>query len=74
MSDFDAALERLLTDPSFAAQLAADPDRALAGYRLDAGESEVLRSQVDSDSRRRRGEGRDPDDEIQHVRDLLVAR
>jgi hypothetical protein len=50
MSDFDAALERLLTDPSFAAQLAADPDRALAGYRLGAGESEVLRSQVVSDS------------------------
>jgi hypothetical protein len=50
MSDFDAALERLLTDPSFAAQLAADPDRALSGYRLDSGESEVLRSQVISDS------------------------
>jgi hypothetical protein len=50
MSDFDAALERLLTDPSFAAQLAADPDRALSGYSLDAGESEVLRSQVIADS------------------------
>jgi hypothetical protein len=50
MSDFEAALERLLTDPSFAAQLAEDPDRALAGYRLGIGEGELLRSQVISDS------------------------
>lgn len=50
MSDFDAALERLLTDPSFAAQLAADPDSALSGYRLDSGEHEVLRSQFLPDS------------------------
>jgi hypothetical protein len=50
MSDFDAALERLLTDPSFAARLAADPDRALAAYRLDRAESELLRSQVVADS------------------------
>jgi len=50
MSDFDAALERLLTDPSFAAQLGADPDRALSGYRLSFGESELLRSQVAGDS------------------------
>jgi hypothetical protein len=50
MSDFEAVLERLLTDPSFAVQLARDPDRALAGYRLDSGEDEVLRSQVIPDS------------------------
>ncbi len=50
MSDFDAALERLLTDPAFAAALAADPDRALAGYRLDGAESELLRSQVVADT------------------------
>ena len=50
MSDFDAALERLLTDPSFAAALAADPDRALAGYRLDPAESVLLRSQVTADT------------------------
>jgi hypothetical protein len=50
MSDFDAALERLLTDPSFAAALAADPGAALAGYRLDEAESVLLRSQVVGDT------------------------
>lgn len=50
MSDFEAVLERLLTDLSFAAQLAADPARALAGYTLDEGESELLRSQVSTDA------------------------
>jgi hypothetical protein len=50
MSDFDAALERLLTDPSFAAALAADPDAALAGYRLDEAESDLLRGQVVTDT------------------------
>jgi hypothetical protein len=49
MTDFDAVLERLLIDPAFAAALAADPDRALCGYRLDAGEAELLRSQVAAD-------------------------
>jgi hypothetical protein len=50
MSDFDAVLERLLSDPSFAAALAADPGAALSGYRLDADEVELLRSQVSADS------------------------
>jgi hypothetical protein len=50
MSDFDAVLERLCNDPSFAADLAADPDRALAGYTLDDGEAELLRSQVEADA------------------------
>jgi hypothetical protein len=50
MSDFDAVLERLLTDPSFATQLAADPDGALSGYKLAAGEGELLRQQVAVDS------------------------
>jgi hypothetical protein len=50
MSDFDAVLERLLTDPSFAASLADNPDRALAGYRLDEGEADLLRSQVAGDA------------------------
>ncbi len=50
MSDFDAALERLLTDPSFAAPLAADPDGALAGYRQAAAESELLRGHVVADT------------------------
>lgn len=49
MSDFDEVLERLLNEPSFAGALAADPDGALAGYRLDAGEAELLRSQVSAD-------------------------
>jgi hypothetical protein len=46
MSDFDAVLERLLNEPSFASALAADPEGVLAGYRLDADEAELLRSQV----------------------------
>jgi hypothetical protein len=50
MSDFDAVLERLLTDPSFQAHLAADADGALAGYQLDEGEAELLRQQVSADS------------------------
>jgi hypothetical protein len=50
MSDFDAVLERLLTDPSFQARLAADAVGALAGYKLDATEAELLRQQVSADS------------------------
>src|SRR5204863_9481623 len=42
MTDFDAALERLLTDDGFKAALAADPARALAGYRLTPDEAELL--------------------------------
>ena len=37
MSDFERVLERLLVDPAFKAALAADPDRALAGYALAPG-------------------------------------
>ncbi len=50
MSDFDEVLERLLNDPPFASALAADPDVALAGYRLDDSEIELLRSQVAGDT------------------------
>jgi hypothetical protein len=50
MSDFDTVLERLLTEPSFAAALADDPDVALAGYRLAADEIALLRSQVAGDT------------------------
>jgi hypothetical protein len=50
MSDFDAVLERLLTDPAFAAALAADPDAALSGYALAAGEAGLLRGQVSPDA------------------------
>jgi hypothetical protein len=42
MSDFDAVLERLLSDPLFQRALAADPDRALAGYDLGAEERGLL--------------------------------
>lgn len=48
MPNFDDALERLITDPAFAAALAADPDRALAGYTLSPDEAVLLRSQVAS--------------------------
>lgn len=50
MSDFDDVLERLLTDQSFAAALAEDPDKTLSGYRLDEDEIELLRSQVCADT------------------------
>jgi hypothetical protein len=46
MPSFDDALERLIVDPAFAAALAADPDRTLAGYTLSPDESALLRSQV----------------------------
>ena len=49
MSDFDAVLERLLSDEVFAASLAEDPDRALGGYQLDPDEIALLRSQVSPD-------------------------
>jgi hypothetical protein len=50
MSDFDDVLERLLTDPPFASALAADPDVALAGYRLADSEIALLRRQVVGDT------------------------
>ncbi|MGI5145403.1 hypothetical protein ACQEVC_03215 [Plantactinospora sp. CA-294935] len=46
MSDFDDVLERLVTDPAFAAALGADPVNALAGYRLDADELALLQLQL----------------------------
>jgi hypothetical protein len=46
MSDFDDVLERLLVDPVFQARLAADPDAALAGYRLDPSERQLLNTQL----------------------------
>jgi len=50
MSDFDTVLERLLVDPGFKAQLAADPDGALAAYQLDDDERGLLRAQVTGDT------------------------
>ncbi|MEE6257166.1 hypothetical protein [Plantactinospora sonchi] len=49
MSDFDVVLERLLSDPMFAAALSAEPDAALAGYRLDADEVALLQLQFGTD-------------------------
>ena len=49
MSDFDVVLERLVTDQGFAAALAADPVRALAGYRLAPEEVALLRTQAGAD-------------------------
>jgi hypothetical protein len=46
MSDLEAVMERLLTDPSFQAALKADPERALVGYRLDPGDRELLGVEV----------------------------
>jgi hypothetical protein len=46
MSDFDTVLERLVADPAFQAAIAADPDRALAGYTLDDSERELLATEV----------------------------
>jgi hypothetical protein len=47
MSDFDEVLERLLADPVFQAALQANPEAALAGYRLDPEERRLLDSQFD---------------------------
>jgi hypothetical protein len=41
-------LERLISDPAFRNALAADPARALAGYRLSPDELELLNAQVDT--------------------------
>jgi hypothetical protein len=46
MSDFDTVMERLVSDPSFQAAMAADPGRALAGYTLDVDERALLATQV----------------------------
>lgn len=49
VSDFEAVLERLVTDPAFAAVLAASPGAALAGYHLDPDEVALLCSQAGGD-------------------------
>ena len=42
MSDLEAVMERLLTDPLFQSALARNPDAALAGYTLSAEDRELL--------------------------------
>jgi hypothetical protein len=46
VSDFDTVLERLVSDHAFQAAMAADPDRALAGYTLDNSERDLLKAQM----------------------------
>jgi hypothetical protein len=48
MSDFDKVLERLVGDPTFQVALAADPASALAGYKLDPGERELLATRLET--------------------------
>jgi len=50
VTDFDTVLERLVSDPSFAAALSADPAGTLAGYQLSADERALLHSQVSGDA------------------------
>ncbi|HET8682931.1 MAG TPA: hypothetical protein VFM54_13835 [Micromonosporaceae bacterium] len=49
MSDFDTVLERLLTDPAFAAALATDRSAALSGYHLAPDEIALLSAQLGGD-------------------------
>lgn len=46
MRDFDAVLERLLTEDDFQRALAADPEAALRGYELTDDERALLHSQL----------------------------
>lgn len=48
MRDFDAVLERLLTEPSFQQALATDPVAALKPYELSDDERAILASQLDT--------------------------
>jgi hypothetical protein len=47
VSDFDEVLERLIADPEFQNALRRDPDSALAGYRLEPDERQLLDAQLD---------------------------
>ena len=49
MSDLDAVLERLVTDPAFAHELSRNPTEALAGYELSSDELSTLSTQVSFD-------------------------
>jgi hypothetical protein len=50
MGDFDTVLERLVTDPAFAAALRADPGTALAGYQLTTDEVALLHTQTGAEA------------------------
>jgi hypothetical protein len=52
MSDYDAVLELLLTDPTFSRRLAADPERELAGYALTDDERRTLTAGISADAGR----------------------
>ena len=49
MSDLDAVLERLITDPAFAHELSRNPTEALAGYELTGDDLATLSTQVSFD-------------------------
>jgi hypothetical protein len=49
MSDLDAVLERLVTDPAFAHELSRNPVTALAGYELSEEDLSTLSTQVSFD-------------------------
>ena len=54
MPDLDEVLERLASEPTFAAALASEPTAALAGYDLSADDLAVIADCLDG-SRQRRG-------------------
>jgi hypothetical protein len=49
MSDLDAVLERLVTDPAFVQELSHNPTTALAGYELSEEDLSTLSTQVSFD-------------------------
>ena len=49
MSDLDAVLERLVTDPAFVQELSHNPTTALAGYELSEDDLSTLSTQVSFD-------------------------
>ena len=50
MSDLNAVMERLLTDPDYRRTFAVDPGRAMAGYDLTAQEQQMLLTEVSPDT------------------------
>ena len=42
--DLTTIISRALTDEAFRAQLMSDPDKALAGYKLDEAEEKMVRN------------------------------
>jgi hypothetical protein len=55
LPDLDEVLERLASEPTFAAALASEPTAALAGYDLSADDLAVIADCLDGSRRPRRG-------------------